>query len=630
MNKYSKANYFMYTRVSDDAYKTSLDDQAELLLDLAEKEKIDKANIVIIKEDQSWAKSWDRTKFEEMMRELEYDADKASKSKNYRKKYKGIMFWKTDRLARNHEDFWRLERLLDAWYEFISYSEKIENTYTWRLLFRMLSAFAIYESEKLSARMSFAKANAFMKQRFDKMWAKNLPFGYEWVYKKDSKWKKTNEKERITVNQEKAKLINRLYSLYIVIRWWNKSQKNKIYKPIIERLRKREINLLISHINKNSDENTNQTVESLINNIVTNNTAVSYTWIISYNFEIKDDLLKTYFQWLLDNQKESENFIENNLVRWEAEIGESIELSFYFDYLQIVSDELYDDKKRLMSSQREKSDMSDMISIFQRTKQNIYKDTYSVFYVRTKNTNRLLKSSFSHKDIAMNEWYQERLWNKWTWRHSKETWGISYQVNQWKVLKAIYKKLNKPKKIEDKIKTKLEKMLFGHIEKSYKKSLNRLKRQSNMYSVIKEWLLTKLNLEIKEINELKGMDDVTKSTFITKDEHAEYKRQYDKYMKKEIEIDKKILNEKENIQRTVTIYTWLLYKETFDSEIYKRKDRISRLSMRVQMQILVKSITYIPQRNNNKPTTNWSTIEVQWSLVAQVIFGVDKQSVLRI
>jgi DNA invertase Pin-like site-specific DNA recombinase len=62
-----------------------------------------------------------------------------------------------------------LLKLLDAGYEFISATETIENTPTGRLLFRMLSSFAVYESEKLSNRQSIAKIHNLILQKFDSL-----------------------------------------------------------------------------------------------------------------------------------------------------------------------------------------------------------------------------------------------------------------------------------------------------------------------------------------------------------------------------------------------------------------------------------------------------------------------------
>lgn len=90
--------------------------------------------------------------------------------KNIRnRKYGGIFFYKVDRLFRNFHDYNRIEKILDAGYDFISATETIENTPTGKLLFRMLASFAIYETEKLSNRESATHLQNIIKKEFKKL-----------------------------------------------------------------------------------------------------------------------------------------------------------------------------------------------------------------------------------------------------------------------------------------------------------------------------------------------------------------------------------------------------------------------------------------------------------------------------
>ncbi len=157
--------FFIYTRVSDNKYEKSIDNQDEILRKLAFNDGIDKDNIVLKSETKSWKKWSNRSEFEEMLDILEKDELKYRWKPEYRE-YGGIYFFKIDRLARNDWDFQKIFNLLDAWYIFKSATETIENTPTWRLLFRMLSSFAIFESEKLSSRESVANIHNIILKRF--------------------------------------------------------------------------------------------------------------------------------------------------------------------------------------------------------------------------------------------------------------------------------------------------------------------------------------------------------------------------------------------------------------------------------------------------------------------------------
>ena len=195
--------YFLYTRVSDDEYV--IDDQKDVLLKIANDRKINIEDIIIIEEHESGKKGNERPKFTEMMTKLFQDID-YSKKKTEEKIYWWILFFKIDRLARNDKDFEKLLKLLDSWYQFISATETIENTPTGRLLFRLLAWFAVYESEKLSSRISLSRIRSLIKKEFESLGGDIVIFGYDY----------DSIQKSIVVNNIEKDIIIKIYSQYLL------------------------------------------------------------------------------------------------------------------------------------------------------------------------------------------------------------------------------------------------------------------------------------------------------------------------------------------------------------------------------------------------------------------------------
>ena len=100
--------YFLYTRVSNDDYDKSIDNQKDILLKIAKEKKILPDVIKpYYEEHQSWSRDKDRPFFDEMLKKLEDDMKDAGGNVDKRK-YGWILFFKIDRLARNDKDFERL------------------------------------------------------------------------------------------------------------------------------------------------------------------------------------------------------------------------------------------------------------------------------------------------------------------------------------------------------------------------------------------------------------------------------------------------------------------------------------------------------------------------------------------
>ncbi len=317
--------YFLYTRVSNDDYDKSIDNQKDILFKIAKDKSVDKSSIVLYEEHQSWSRDKDRPFFDEMIKNLEIDMKEAGKNVDKRK-YGWILFFKIDRLARNDKDFERLLRLLDGWYEFVSATETIENTPTGRLLFRMLASFAVYESEKLSNRQSIAKIHNLILQNFESLWWDMVIFGYEL---KDGK---------IQINKNQCNIISRAYDLFIESNWKLK------YKDMFEKLDKENRWELKKYLKTKGKT----TPEKFMRNIIKNETAFKYNGYIEINISVNDELIKNYIETITEKQYDKYWFG----IEWDCKIGGKVKFVYFIDELMILPDSLYEEKESILK-QRE-------------------------------------------------------------------------------------------------------------------------------------------------------------------------------------------------------------------------------------------------------------------------------------
>ncbi|MEI6673495.1 MAG: recombinase family protein [bacterium] len=137
-----------------------------------------------------------------------------------------MLFWKVDRLSRNYGDFGEIEKVFDWGYELISSTETMEATYTGRLLFRILSSFAIYESDKNSARQSLQRIGAFIRKKFKSIRTKKGIFGY-----------KAGKNKNPKINIEEAEVVKFIYKKYLELHVGKKPSKENIYKTIASEIR---------------------------------------------------------------------------------------------------------------------------------------------------------------------------------------------------------------------------------------------------------------------------------------------------------------------------------------------------------------------------------------------------------
>jgi len=461
--------YFLYTRVSNDDYDKSIDNQKDILLKIAKGKGID-SNIIkpYYEEHQSWSKDKNRPLFDEMMKKLEGDLREAGSNVSKRK-YWWILFFKIDRLARNDKDFERLLRLLDAWYEFISATETIENTPTGRLLFRMLASFAVYESEKLSNRQSIAKIHNLILKNFESLWGEMIIFGYEL------------KETKVQVNSNQSNIISRVYDLFI-----EGNGKTK-YKVLFERVDKEYGWELTKYLKTKW----RTLPEKFIRNLITNETAFKYNWYIEINISINDELIKNY----IDTVTEKQYYKYGFSIAWESKIGGKVKFVYFQDELMIIPDTVYEEKDAILK-QRE----------FQRKavdgKKALFED---ILYV--KHDSELY--SFSWKPEQKKEMYNN---------YRRKVGDQLFRISEKKIDDKIVRSKQIPK-ILDKIKSHLvgiKNILLESNNIDIGKELKKLKATYNLYKGSKEtygWLLIDKDENIETNTKLfKKYSDLEKST----------------------------------------------------------------------------------------------------------------------
>jgi len=317
--------YFLYTRISNDDYDKSIDNQKDVLYKIADSKSIDKKDIVPYEEHKSGSINSERQYFDDMLDKLEKDI-KAYKKFPEEREYGWILFFKIDRLARNDKDFERLLRILDAGYQFISATETIENTPTGRLLFRLLAGFAVYESEKLGSRVIISRIHSLVKQEFDSMGGDLAIFGYKHI----------KDKKKIVLDETKKNIVIKIYDQYL-------SDEKQEYKDIFNKIDKEFSSCLTKYLTKWTEtaewkiKKIKITPSNLIRNIIVNDTAMKYNWFIEININVKDELIKYYLEAI------KEKHVDNNMYTLEGniKIGGKIKFIYFDPNLMLVPDRLY-------------------------------------------------------------------------------------------------------------------------------------------------------------------------------------------------------------------------------------------------------------------------------------------------
>lgn len=541
MNK----KYFIYTRISDDKYEKSIDNQEDIIKKLAKRDWIDESDLIIKSEIKSWKKWSEREAFNEIIKELETD-EKRNWKKIDNRTYWWIYFFKIDRLARNDADFQKIFNLLDAWYIFKSVTETIENTPTWRLLFRMLSSFAIFESEKLWNRESIANIHNIILKRFRNLWWKTIIFWYE-LYWKDKK---------IRVNKNEKEMILDIYDLFIQSKEWIHDKK-LTYKEIFDIVDSKHWGYLLNYITK---ESTIANKDNFISNILNNNKMIKYNWYIDRSLNINDELIKNYIDTIIDKK---DNYYE---IIWLNKIWWKVKFSFFFDDLIILSDILYNkvqeylnESKNINPERRSKIYCWLFENILFFNKNN---ELYEVPepYKTKKDTYQYRKTvDWKSYEISEIQWIENKIKASWIvdriikLENSKI---VSIKEN----LEGIEKELNK----SDLQKLVWTKNLYKHFVDRYKFLSENEKNVKMINYYIKEKNIYQKNIDEidREINLIKSEKDIDIERFI---EFFTLKNFFssDKYIRRDFYLtffEKIIYDEEKNIKIILNDYlvdVWL-------------------------------------------------------------------------
>lgn len=421
-----RKKYFIYVRVSDTDY--SYKNQIELCEKCAEKNFIHWSEIEYLKEEMSGKEWWARPLFNKMMELLKIDSEKPES----KKEYGGIIFFKIDRLARNHSDFNQLEYIFENGYQLISCTETIENTPTGKLLFRILSSFAIYESEKLSNRISISYIIRVLQQKFSKLGSDKEPFWY----------KLSSDGETLMIDKNEQKIIIYAYDLYL----WSQWKENESYKRIAELVEQKYPWAIKKHL---IDGKKKTTPERFINNIIVNDHKYKYNGVLLINININDELVKNYLALV----KERENY--DFEIAWDLRVGNHITFVFSVPELAILPDHIYQKARHKSDARKNKDRILD-------------EDQYQWMF------SKILSYGYDGAEVQMKGYFT----SKWTIQYRTMIDNENKELSENKIETAI-NNLNALKKIEALPKDKMGEV-FYILRNHTKKKFEIEKRQAQM------------------------------------------------------------------------------------------------------------------------------------------------------
>ncbi|MDD3793876.1 MAG: recombinase family protein [Candidatus Gracilibacteria bacterium] len=331
--------FFIYIRISKEGeYDMSLIDQLKTLLTNANKN----GHKIIIKGEKKSGSKDGRKEFDDMIKTILKDSQKEKRLRDYG----GIYVFKLDRFARNSIDFTRGEKLLNAGYRIISATETIENTPTGRLLFRMLSSFAIYESEKLSNRQTLTEIQNLVRLNLRALGGKLDIFGYRFTNIGNKKLR--SEDKILEVVPEQKSIVLRIYSIYEDIS--DEKSENYIkedlhkWKYIWEKLATEERNIIIKSkipdkVAKDENKTQSQKNYNAIRNIIENKQKLKYNGQFERDININDELIINYIN---NNNKEGSEYE----LKGDNEVGSTITFKFIFPDLAIIGDKTYENTRK--------------------------------------------------------------------------------------------------------------------------------------------------------------------------------------------------------------------------------------------------------------------------------------------
>jgi len=393
--------YYLYARVSDSSYDDSVEQQEEMLIDLASKMGITKDHLIMKSDEKSGSKKdKNREGFEDMMKAFDDDM----KEDPYKRKFGGIFFWKIDRLSRNSKDFARIDTIIDKWYKLISYTETIENTYTGRLLFRLLSSFAIYESEKLSARMTLTIIFNLVNEHFNKLWGGIMPFGYKFH---NGKLKKIKKYEIVvqdifrTFISEYNKLSVKPKKTFAPLFRTVADKIEKKHKWVLKKYAKIKYNNQIKKRKQKEAEPTKNVKlwkpYEIVANVLKNTTwktSLKYIWVFESKITIKDDTIIKRINSILE-----ENYDNFELVG-DCSVGEDMLFSFPLWHLIMVADIQFEKVRQILQTNTKKK-CSVIDGLFQWLVYLEHKNTY----IKTRTEKRKSKGIdyYNYRSWAINK-----------------------------------------------------------------------------------------------------------------------------------------------------------------------------------------------------------------------------------
>ncbi|MDD2487770.1 MAG: recombinase family protein [Candidatus Gracilibacteria bacterium] len=154
----------------------------------------------IFEEEKSGYVSGKRVQFETMISLMEKD------SQSLQRKYGGVIFFDISRMARNGEDFIKVEKLYKLGYKFISIKENIVDSAAGMYFFRMICSESIFYSDRQSSKATQYGLFVINRNAYAYLGGSSIQYGY--TIKKHG-----DKKSEIIVNPFHAKVIKRIFEL---------------------------------------------------------------------------------------------------------------------------------------------------------------------------------------------------------------------------------------------------------------------------------------------------------------------------------------------------------------------------------------------------------------------------------
>lgn len=301
--------YLWYTRQSK-AWNSELtfDAQKKAIKKYARDNRLKLSIENIFEEEKSGYVGWKRPVFEAMVAILEKD------SESEERRYWWAIFFDISRLARNGEDFIRIEKLYRLWYKFISIKENIVDSAAWMYFFRMICSESIFYSDRQSSKATQYWLFVINNSPYAYLWWSSIQYGYG--VKKTRYWKE------IIVNPLHSKVIKRIFELNY--EWY----KHKMILDTIFNEFKEECESLNRRRKSKDEYYSLPRDDKAVSRILLNKERIRYNWkrfvIIDVKFEDDLKILQSFYKTPRDIKK------WRNILVFET------------PKLRIMDDDLYD------------------------------------------------------------------------------------------------------------------------------------------------------------------------------------------------------------------------------------------------------------------------------------------------